>query len=258
MNNHSTWYSSIADLYDGLVRFDEDIPFFVDYCSRSDGQVLELMSGTGRVSISLLEAGHELTCVDSSPEMLECFRAKLRARKLSAKIFLQDVRHLTLPQEYKTAIIPFNSFSEITAAVDRRTTLGSVYNYLVAGGCFICTLHNPAVKLKSVSDAPKMKSRFPHPAGKGEVLFQLELRFDPQNRTVDGVQIFDIYSESGELEERRRVTIRYCLPERNWFSEAARETGFEIESLFGNFDYSDYREDSSPYMIWVLRKPGNV
>ena len=39
------WYSGIADLYDGLVQFDDDIPFFIDQCTRIGGPVLELMAG---------------------------------------------------------------------------------------------------------------------------------------------------------------------------------------------------------------------
>jgi SAM-dependent methyltransferase len=249
------WYSKIADLYDGLVQFDEDIPFFIDYCTRANGHTLELMAGTGRVSISLLEAGFELTCVDSSAQMLDRLCTKLSDRSLEAKIILEDVRFLNLPQEYEAAIIPFNSFSEIIADSDRIATLRSVFNCLVDGGYFICTLHNPTFKLKSIYDNPRVKFRFPHPSGKGEVLFDLKVEYYPHSHIVSGVQTFDIYSDEGDLQEQRQVDIRYCLPTREWFSEAACETGFTIESLFGDFHYSDYHKDVSPYMIWVLRKP---
>jgi len=252
------WYSRIADLYDGLVQFDEDIPFYIDYCTRANGRTLELMSGTGRVSISLLEAGFELTCVDSSAAMLDQLSTKLRDRSLEAKIILEDVRFLDLPQEYEAAILPFNSFSEIITHSDRQTTLHSVFNCLVDGGYFICTLHNPTSKLRTIADTPRVEFRFPHPSGKGEVLFDLESEYDPKSRIVNGVQTFDIYSHEGVLREQRRVDIRYCLPTREWFSRTALETGFTIESLFGDFFYSDYNEDSSPYLIWVLRKPDTL
>ena len=50
-------YDYIADLYDIYVPVTFDIDFFVKETKRSSGEVLELMSGTGRVSIPLLEAG---------------------------------------------------------------------------------------------------------------------------------------------------------------------------------------------------------
>ena len=49
---------------------DADIPFFREMCADATGDVLELMSGTGRVSLPLLRAGVTLTCVDYSAEML--------------------------------------------------------------------------------------------------------------------------------------------------------------------------------------------
>ena len=48
-------YTRIADIYDEFVRESFDIPFFLEECLKANGDVLELMSGTGRVSIPLLE-----------------------------------------------------------------------------------------------------------------------------------------------------------------------------------------------------------
>ncbi|HSN68315.1 MAG TPA: class I SAM-dependent methyltransferase, partial [Thermoanaerobaculia bacterium] len=56
-------YDSVAALYDAYITTDFDVAFFADEVRRSRGPVLELMSGTGRLSIPLIEAGAELTCV---------------------------------------------------------------------------------------------------------------------------------------------------------------------------------------------------
>jgi hypothetical protein len=45
------------------------------------GPVLELIAGTGMVSIPLIEAGVDLTCEDSSQEMLAILDHELRSRK---------------------------------------------------------------------------------------------------------------------------------------------------------------------------------
>jgi|GEM_PF-3676911 len=47
-------YTKIAELYDAYVKETFDIPFFLKEAKQSSGEVLELMSGTGRVSIPLL------------------------------------------------------------------------------------------------------------------------------------------------------------------------------------------------------------
>ena len=57
-------FDSVAVLYDIYVRTDFDIPFWLREAKTVAGKVLELTCGTGRVSLPLLRAGVDLTCVD--------------------------------------------------------------------------------------------------------------------------------------------------------------------------------------------------
>ena len=63
-------YERLAPFYDALLTTLDDVGFFRDECLRAGGKAVELMAGTGRVSVPLLEAGVDLVCVDSSPAML--------------------------------------------------------------------------------------------------------------------------------------------------------------------------------------------
>ena len=55
-------------------------------CADATGDVLELMSGTGRVSLPLLRAAVPLTCVDYSAEMLRVLSQRLKAENLIADL----------------------------------------------------------------------------------------------------------------------------------------------------------------------------
>ena len=247
------WYESIADLYDGLVQFDEDIPFFLEQCRRVDGPTVELMAGTGRVSIPLLEAGVDLTCVDLSEGMLRRLRAKLVQRKLSARVVHGDVRNLELPPDFALALLAFNGLSELVDEQDRRAALAHIRNLLRPGGRFVCTLHNPAVRLARMKDGTVEERRFPHPSGEGSVVFGIRCDYDPASHSASGVQRFDLFSAKGERLERREIDVRFCVPDRDELESMARQTGFEVESLYGDYRSSEYVEETSPYMIWVLR-----
>lgn len=72
-------YPQVAHLYDTYVKTNIDIPFFINE-AQNCGRVLELTSGTGRLSIPLIESGVSLTCVDNSPEMLRILHQKLAAK----------------------------------------------------------------------------------------------------------------------------------------------------------------------------------
>ena len=106
-------YSLIADIYDSYVRTERDIPFFPQEASQVSGEILELMSGTGRVSVPLIKAGVRLTCVDSSPEMLEILRRKLEAAGLEADVHLADVRELDLGKKFEKPHICGASYSSL-------------------------------------------------------------------------------------------------------------------------------------------------
>ena len=66
-------FGFVADLYDSYVNVSFDIPFYQSLCKGYHGNILELMCGTGRVSLPLIKDGVQLTCVDYSKEMLDVF-----------------------------------------------------------------------------------------------------------------------------------------------------------------------------------------
>lgn len=78
-------YSKLASLYDDYWVFTGDIAFFRDRARAVSGEILELMAGTGRLSMPLLEDGARLTCVDNSSSMLAVLKQKLLDRRFPSK-----------------------------------------------------------------------------------------------------------------------------------------------------------------------------
>ena len=245
-------YSQMADLYDHLVDWTGDLEFFRQEAVATSGFVLELMSGTGRVSVPLVEAGVELTCVDSSAEMLDRLRAKLRARGLNAAVFEQDVLDLSLPESYALVLIPFHSFEELTSPSDQRRALASIRSVLVHGGQLICTLHNPEIRRFQIAQGPMVIEGSSETA---EVRAELDVKYDPETGQVHGSQQLIVKRAADQHEIRRRLAIKHALIGKSEFSEMATATGYEIEELFGDYDRSPFSPADSPHMIWVLRKP---
>jgi SAM-dependent methyltransferase len=248
-------YSSIADLYDICVQATFDIPFFLKEAIQSDGEVLELMSGTGRVSLPLIEAGVHLTCVDLSPAMLSALRNKLARKGLAAPVYAMNVCQLDLGRQFDLVLIPFHSFAEITAAADRQSALGRIYQHLKPGGRFICTLHNPAIRAASVDGQLKLWGQSPIPDGKGTLLFWGYQVLELDGKTVSGVEFFEEYDPQGLLLARRFIPLRFVLLGQDEFQAQAAEAGFQVRALYGDYDWSTFQPAASPYMLWVLEKP---
>jgi len=245
-------YDDVADLYDLHVTIDRDVPFFVTEAQRVSGKVLELMAGTGRVSVPLVEAGVELTCVDASEGMLQRLRDKLRAKGLSAVVHRADIRDFDLRERFALALIPFHSFSEIVEPTDAERALDSVVRHLSPDGRVIVPLQNPPVRLREVDGALRLTSS--NEIDGGRLVVSGFERFDPLTRIVARTQFYELFDERGRLETKRMLEMRFRLMSRPEFEELVGQVGLEREALYGDYNYAEFDERTSPFMIWVLRR----
>ncbi len=248
-------YGPIADLYDTYVPVTFDIPFFLEETRKAQGEVLELMSGTGRVSVPLLEAGVRLTCVDLSPELNAVLCDKLVKRRLIGRVFQMDVRKLDLGKQFAMVIIPFHSFAHLTSPEDQCEALKRIHAHLIPGGTFICTLGNPVLRGQAVDGQLRLYRKYPLENRQGTLLFWIVEKTDPTDpQIVETTEFFEEYDTQGILTGKRMIEVRFRLTSRAEFEALAVAAGFTIEALYGDYLYGEFREGSSPYMIWVLMK----
>jgi SAM-dependent methyltransferase len=257
-------YKNYAERYDTYVKATFDVPFFLKE-TEGHRQVLELMSGTGRLSIPLLDAGVPLTCVDNSPDMLAVLRRKLQQKGVSIPVYEMDVRTLSLPQQYDFVLIPFHSFEELLSPDDQTQALLGIRRHLADGGTFICTLHNPPRRLKSADGALRLRGEYPLDPQTGPLwglekggtvlLWGLE-QHDRSSGTMKGVQQYEVYDESGVMRSKSFMDTQFVLHSRNGFEQLAQSAGFRKKALFGDYSRSVFERDKSPFMIWFLEKKG--
>jgi ubiquinone/menaquinone biosynthesis C-methylase UbiE len=247
-------HSRFADLYDSYVHVTQDIPFFLHAARQVDGPVLELMCGTGRVSLPLVEAGVRLTCVDYSTEMLAVLRRKLAASHHRAEIVCQDVRQLQLDRHFPLAFLPFHSFAELLTRTDQRQALSQVYRHLEPGGRFICTLHNPTVRLAKVDGELRLWGAHPLLDRSGKLLLWGLETYHTEQSIVHGMQFFEEYDTHGKLRSRRLLETQFAILSQVDFENLAVEIGFALASIYGDYSAAAFDPAASPFMIWTLVK----
>ncbi len=247
-------WSRVADLYDNYVQSSLDIPLFLDQARKTSSDVLELMSGTGRVSLPLVEAGVRLTCMDASPEMLAILREKLAKRKLTAPVYQMDVREMNLGKQFDLIFIPFHSIAELLTLSDQCKTLACIREHLANDGRFICTLHNPHVRLKHVDGQLRLWGKYPLQKRPGMLLFWGVESYDSETHVVNGLEFFEEYDANDVMQLKRAVELHFRIVEKCEFEALTASMGFKVTSLYGDYAYSEFRDDSSPFMIWVLQK----
>ena len=216
---------------------------------------MELMSGTGRVSIPLLEADIKLTCVDLSAELNAILENKLRQKGLQADVYQMDVCELKLNKKFNIVIIPFHSFAHITSPDNQRKALSRIQQHLLPGGTFICTLGNPNMRQKMVDGQIRLFRKYALPNEGSLLLWILENFNDEDNQIVEAMQFYEEYNARGILTSKRILELHFRLSAQEEFEKLAQEAGFIIKAFYGDYVYSEFTHES-PFMIWILEKPG--
>lgn len=123
-----------------------DIPFYLRFAAKKNGPILELACGTGRITVPLAEAGHDVWGLEYSETMLEQFRNKLTglAKETADKIHLVqgDMRHFQLDREFPLVILPCRSFQLLYDEEKENACLKCIYSHLTGNGYFIIDIGN--------------------------------------------------------------------------------------------------------------------
>lgn len=142
MRSNIKSYRDAAQFYD-LFSDNADIPFYLEIASRFGSPILELACGTGRVSIRLAEAGHDVVGVDTTKEMLDIAGKKRDELPLEIRHRLQflrgDVTDLHLGGRFPLVIIP-SAFHFCISEEQQLNCLESVKRHMIDTAVFVLDL----------------------------------------------------------------------------------------------------------------------
>lgn len=243
-------FGFVADIYDAYVNVSFDIPFYKTLCKKYCDEVLELMCGTGRVSIPLVDEGVSLTCVDYSREMLEVFERKLNGRKVP--LICQDVCELDIARQFGLIFIPFNSITEITDKEKRRKAITGIYKHLSDDGDFLVTLYNPDYRLKSADGNMKCMGSFNLSMDR-TLTITYNNSYDQASNLVYGTQFYEIYDYRNRLIDKRFLNIAFTLISREEIVDMCTAVGFKLVEIYGDYEFGAFDENSR-FMNFLFTK----
>jgi SAM-dependent methyltransferase len=245
-------YDPFARYYDADFRdHNEDLPFYRELARRTDGPILELMCGTGRVLLPIAEAGYRITGVDSSPAMLALARQRLDEAALAdhATLLTGDVRDLPLPPEaFGLAFVAINSFMHLETVRDQLACLSNVRRALTRRGLLVLDLFNPDPGEMLREDNRIVLDRE----------YQLDGRLVQKSVAIDSdvaaqlsrvTYIYDEIADDGGMTRRvMRFTLRWLY--RFELEHLLARAGFTLRNLYGSYELDDYTT-GSPRLIAV-------
>jgi SAM-dependent methyltransferase len=146
--------------------------------------VLEVMCGSGRLLIPLLEEGLTVHGCDVSAAMLASCEARLDALGYARTLFRQDATALNLPFRYAAAFIAAGSFQLLADPVAALSALERIRAHLVDPGYLFLDLFVPA-EAAHPPGAPIIEARTATLADGTRIAYRAETRVDVENRRID-------------------------------------------------------------------------
>lgn len=110
-----------------------------DSATALGARVLDVGAGTGRVTLDLAQAGHEVVAFDLDPELLGAL--EIRAGTLPIRCVVGDARRLALADhDFDLCLLPMQTVQLLGGAPGRMAFLNAVATHLRPGGLLACAI----------------------------------------------------------------------------------------------------------------------
>ena len=227
-----SWDEAFAERYDEWsAQMTADVPFYTQLARETDGPIVELAVGNGRVAIPVAQAtGRRVIGIDVSPAMLEQARARSAEADVQLDLIEGDMRDLSLEEPAALIYCPARALLHLPTWSDRRRTFERVSASLLPGGRFAWNAfafdHQIAVRL----DGTPQQEPVPHSA-----------------RYSVGDNRIDLILEGGEKSSLWWAT-------KNEWLGLIDVAGLELEALYGGFEGEPLSDQSREY-VFIARSP---
>jgi len=208
-----------------------DVPFYVELALQTDGPLVELAVGNGRVAIPVAEATRRRVIgVDTSPAMLEQARSRASMAGVELDLRLGDMRDFALDEPAGLIYCPFRALLHLETWADRRHTFERVAGSLRPGGRFAWNVFAFDHQIAARLDGKHQEEPLPH-----------TIRYSVVDSRID------IVLDAGAM------TSLWWATKNEWLG-LLDVAGFELEALYGGFSREPLTEDCREY-VFVVRRP---
>jgi SAM-dependent methyltransferase len=196
--------------------YSADLEAWERLASSCDGPVLELGSGTGRVSLHLARRGHEVWAVDVEPELVAATASRAQAEGLPVRALQADIRDLRLDRGFGLAIAPMHVIQMLGGADVRAGILRGVAAHLEPGGRFAAAIVDGMPEDLETGSPPLPDVR----EIDGWMYSSLPVDFATDNGRLDLRRVRQTVSPDGDLSEAEHVDSLWLLAADDLETEA--------------------------------------
>jgi SAM-dependent methyltransferase len=257
---HDSEYESFAEIYEvwtaTAASTNPNLAFYIDTYLAAQGAIVELGVGDGRIAVEAARKGCQLSGVDLSPAMLARCQARAEQAGVAERLTLieADFRHFDIPQPAALITLPYHSIGHVPGIDDKHDVIRHVFERLRPGGLFVFDDFFMTPQLMSHMREVQLRAAYQGAAGNDCLLWVTSL-IDESKQTISVVTWEDALDKHGLMQQRRyrRLSLSWLEPDQ--IRTLLIDTGFVIDSCFGDFQRTPFDADTANEQVWVARKP---
>ena len=253
-------YDAFSEIYgvwtDTAPSAQANLFFYVNAYLRTDGPVVELGVGDGRIAVEAATRGCKVVGVDVSRSMLDLCRSRAARAGVSAHLDLLEADFRTFTLEHPAALValPYHSMGHLLSFDEKLEAVAHIYSQLRPGGEFVFDdfLMTPA--LLAHMRRVQLRAEYRSPAGTDSLLWVTSL-VDEASQSMRVVTWEDQVDTAGLLTQRRyrRLSLSWLEPAQ--WQELLTRVGFVVDACYGSFDGEPFALPKAREQIWRVRRP---
>jgi SAM-dependent methyltransferase len=245
-------YAQFYDWENAQTMGRRDVKFWQRLARQTDGPVLELGCGTGRVAVPVARAGARVVGIDRSPSMLARARARLRRARLDASLQLVrgDVRFLPFPAAtFGLVAAPYGILQSLLDDATLDAALAAAHRVLQRGGTIGIDLVSDLTSWAEYDRRVKLRGR----AGRGETRITL-IESVRQDR-ARGLTLFDqeFVERRGRVSRSHRFALAFRTVSVEEMSTRLERHGFRVSAVLGDYQGGPWDPRADVWLILATR-----
>lgn len=237
-----------AEFYDDIYGdSDSGWPFWREHLAGA-GHVVEVGSGTGRLTVLLASLATRVTGVEPATEMLRSAHTRL-AKPTNVVLHQGSARMLPVPDGSATdVVIPYSVLNYLLRPDHQLEALREAHRALCKGGRLIVDVNYYPLGHPHTQGSTSLKLNFQRQGKNGVIYVMGDSILDRDWNVCQYTQIIDYVGPGGAV---RRVStphhIHLFTPFELYFAVLA--AGFEVDACYGGFDKSPPSSGSQRLII---------
>lgn len=244
-----TYPDFFARFYDVIyedLRGAVDSEFFLNEILETEGKVLEIGVGTGRLFSRALEQGADMYGIDVSPAMIEVLKTKI-LKEHHHRIEIENMITFSHRFTFPLIIAPFRVFMHILTKQEQLAALNRVYDHLEPGGRFIFDAFIPDLNLliEGLTDEKDVDKEY-LPGRK--IRRYVTTRPDLTSQLLNVTFRIEWDEEDGFRREKWQVPLRFTF--RYEMEHLLERSRFQKQyTIYGDYEKHDLGPSSTDFLV---------